>query len=392
MNMNSHLHYDNIGREAGSMASPIYPGVPLIFGFFGESVRIMQRYLNALSSAFPLIADIAEDGIFGPITEAAVVAFQQHFGLIADRIIGPVTWNAIVTQYNSLRADPVRYITYTVKPGDTLWLLAQRFGTAVNTIKALNGLTDDIIHIGQQLKIAPAMPRVPPTIVIDAGHGGHDNGAVNGDRLEKGDNLNMALAVRDRLEEAGQRVIMTRSTDVFIPLEERSAISNRNNADIFVSIHRNSSTNPDMNGVETYVQNGAVPINIMYAQNVHGEIVSTGVQSNGGVRQGNYSVLRNNNAPAMLLELGFISNDMDNQLFDQKFDAYADAIARGILISLSEKHPTPAPLPYFNYIVQEDDNLWTIAQKLSTTMEAIIAMNSLTGTNITGGQILKIQK
>ena len=72
------------------------------------------------------------------------------------------------------------------------------------------------------------------TIVIDPGHGGFDAGAVYNNRQEKTDNLNMALAVQRLLQRQGQRVIMTRNSDTYVPIDERSAISNRNNADILV--------------------------------------------------------------------------------------------------------------------------------------------------------------
>lgn len=181
------------------------------------------------------------------------------------------------------------------------------------------------------------------TIVVDAGHGGYDPGAVNGTRQEKNDNLRLALEVEKKLLAQGQKVIMTRVADTFVSLLERSAISNNNRADIFVSLHRNSvANNPSANGVEIWVQNGAPASTISYAQNVLNRIVGVGVQSNRGVRLGNYSVLRNTNAPAMLVELGFITNTVDNQLFDSNFDAYATAITRGILESLGEPYTPPA--------------------------------------------------
>ena len=180
-------------------------------------------------------------------------------------------------------------------------------------------------------------------IVIDAGHGGFDPGAVNGVRMEKNDNLNMALAVQKKLQEQGQRVIMTRNTDVFVPLLERSAVANRNNADIFVSLHRDSFSNISANGVTTFIQYDSAPINAQYAENVHSKIVNAGVQSDRGVRQEDFSVLRNTLAPAMLVELGFITNTIDNQLFDENFDNYATAITRGILESLGEPYYPPAP-------------------------------------------------
>ena len=172
------------------------------------------------------------------------------------------------------------------------------------------------------------------TIVIDAGHGGYDAGAVNGSRYEKNDNLRMALAVGKRLENCGIRVIYTRTDDTFIPLLERSRISNNNNVDLFASFHRNSATNPSANGVETIVYTNASAKSRQAATNLQNALTQVGVQSDRGVKTGNLSVLRETNAPALLLELGFISNDRDNQLFDSRFDAYADTIAASLAQSV----------------------------------------------------------
>lgn len=172
------------------------------------------------------------------------------------------------------------------------------------------------------------------TIVIDAGHGGYDAGAVKGSRYEKNDNLRMALAVGERLKRCGINVIYTRTTDEFIPLLERSRISNSQNVDLFASFHRNSATSSTANGVETLVYNNASTKSVQAAEALQQALVNIGVQSNRGVKRANLSVLRETNAPALLLELGFISNDQDNALFDSKFDAYADAIARSLAESV----------------------------------------------------------
>ena len=183
------------------------------------------------------------------------------------------------------------------------------------------------------------------TIVLDPGHGGHDPGAVNGSRREKDDNLRLGLALRPRFQAQGLRVIMTRDTDVFVSLDERSAISNRNNADIFVSLHRNAFDNPAANGVETLVHPDANAATRRHAQNVQNALVAVGVQSDRGVRNMNFAVLRNTRAPAMMVELGFISNARDNQLFDQNFDAYAEAITRAVVQSLGLPYRPPPPPP-----------------------------------------------
>ncbi|MDR0461989.1 MAG: N-acetylmuramoyl-L-alanine amidase [Christensenellaceae bacterium] len=172
------------------------------------------------------------------------------------------------------------------------------------------------------------------TVTLDAGHGGYDPGAVNGTRLEKNDNLRMALAVGTYLRQCGVNVVYTRSTDVFIPLAERANISNRANSDLFVSFHRNSNANPQANGVENWIYTSASPKALAAADLVLSRLVNQGVQSNRGIQRGTFYVLKYTNAPAMLIELGFISNAEDNRLFDTRFDAYARAIASGILSSL----------------------------------------------------------
>ena len=224
------------------------------------------------------------------------------------------------------------------------------------------------------------------TIVIDAGHGGADPGAVFGTRLEKDDNLRMALAVRDRLARAGQRVFMTRSTDIYVPLLDRSAIANNNNADLFISLHRNNSVNPALNGWENFVQEGAPLINFEYAQNVLNEAVSAGVQLNLGVHQEDFSVLRNTDAPAQLLEMGFISNWIDNTIFDNNFEKYADAIARGILISLGQPLTPPAPP-----VVPGDPVIAGIQQRLNEAYNAGLIVDGIVGTKTKTAMVKALQ-
>ena len=103
-----------------------------------------------------------------------------------------------------------------------------------------------------------AAPQDPPperfdTVVLDAGHGGEDEGALGaGGTLEKQIVLAVALGLAERLETAGLRVILTRERDVFVPLEERTAIANDARGDLFLSIHANASSDPSVHGTETY--------------------------------------------------------------------------------------------------------------------------------------------
>ena len=167
-------------------------------------------------------------------------------------------------------------------------------------------------------------------IMIDAGHGGLDNGATYNGRTEKNDNLNLALALGDALAALGYDVEFTRTTDVYDSPTRKAQIGNESGADFFVSLHRNAATYPNQyNGVETLVYNDS---GIAYdmAENVDAELAKLGFENLGVEVRKNLAVLRRTNMPAILVETGFIDSDKDNYLFDYNFEQIADAIARGI--------------------------------------------------------------
>ena len=175
-------------------------------------------------------------------------------------------------------------------------------------------------------------------IYIDPGHGGADSGAVNARRYEKDDNLRLAKLVKDRLREQGHIVLLTREDDSNPTLENRIGAAVAAKADLFISLHRNSFTNSSAKGVEIWVRysNHAAA-----AGEVLEAVTKLPHQANRGVKIGAYKVLYNAPMPAMLLELGFISNAKDNELFDQNLDKNATAIARGILAALGESWNNP---------------------------------------------------
>jgi len=168
------------------------------------------------------------------------------------------------------------------------------------------------------------------TIVIDAGHGGSDWGATRDNRMEKADVLGLSVAIGRELTRRGHRVIYTRQSDVFVPLVERARLSNNSNADLFVSIHRNSHTTETANGFENIVRPNASARETACATSVLNRVNALGVFSNRGLKTGNFVVLTATQAPAMLIEYGFISNNNDNQRFDQNFDRLVTATVDGI--------------------------------------------------------------
>jgi N-acetylmuramoyl-L-alanine amidase len=207
-------------------------------------------------------------------------------------------------------------------------------------------------------------------IVIDAGHGGHDPGTIGRGGLQEKD-LVLDVALRlERLvrQEIGAEVVLTRSTDVFIPLEERTAIANQRGADLFLSIHANSSRSPQASGIETYFLN--------FARNAHAEQVAArenaisaatlkdlqnlvkaitlnskidesrdfaaavqesmvrGVRSDHpvsdrGVHTAPFYVLIGANMPAVLAEIAFVSNPEDERRL--RSGAYRETLARSLL-------------------------------------------------------------
>lgn len=215
-------------------------------------------------------------------------------------------------------------------------------------------------------------------LVIDAGHGGHDAGAVGSFMKEKDINLNTALAFGQYVERNCQdvKVVYTRTKDVFVPLHRRAEIANRNHADVFISIHTNAlPAGRIARGVETYTmgmrradeklsaaqrENSVITIEedyeehyagydpnspesaIMFefihdknmaksvelAKHVQREVCSSAARPNKGVKQDVFLVLRETSMPACLIELGYISTPDEEQFLSNK--ANTDRLAYGI--------------------------------------------------------------
>ena len=181
-------------------------------------------------------------------------------------------------------------------------------------------------------------------IIIDPGHGGEDFGASYQGRLEKDDNLNLALAVGQILSENGIDVVYTRTTDIYNTPTEKAMMGNMSNADYFVSFHRNSSPNPNIySGVQTLVYDPS-GIKLELAENVNKELENVGFDNLGISSRPNLAVLRRTRMPAILIETGFINNDSDNMLFDERFSDIASGIATGILDTLDMGQLTELPM------------------------------------------------
>ncbi|HCZ12846.1 MAG TPA: N-acetylmuramoyl-L-alanine amidase [Nitrospiraceae bacterium] len=231
-------------------------------------------------------------------------------------------------------------------------------------------------------------------IVVDAGHGGHDPGAVGpGGLYEKDVVLDIALKVRDAMkkEYPSYEVILTRDRDVFIPLDERAAIANKSNADLFVSIHANASTNRNARGMETYLLNytddeeamkvaareNAISLKKMrQVQNELNIILASlereskrdesvklaGYIQNSltssikpqypkvidlGVKQALFYVLVGAKMPSALVEVSFISNPEEEKLLDD--EAYREKLASSVISGIHSYFSAAPPQKVINY-------------------------------------------
>jgi len=191
------------------------------------------------------------------------------------------------------------------------------------------------------------------TIMIDAGHGGTDPGAVNGSHKEKVYTLQIAKRLQTQLEKLGFRVIMTRTGDTYPTLQERAALCKKYKPDLYISIHCNSSTNKTPSGIETY---RAVPVggtetkgskvktekqsanefdansSRLAFEMQKGLVAATGANDRGTRHQAIY-VIGNASCPAVLLEVGYLSNDAELKKIASP--EYQNKIVSGILAGLA---------------------------------------------------------
>lgn len=184
-------------------------------------------------------------------------------------------------------------------------------------------------------------------VVIDAGHGGTDPGAVSGSRIEKTLNLNIALKTETELKNRGYLVKMVRASDKTISLKDRANFANNLNADLFISIHQNSFTNSTANGTEVYYttskpdsgfpsqSSNKLSKSKEIAKITCDNIVSAIGTYNRGIKDGNLTVLRNTKMPSILIECGFITNDSD--ALKTTNNSYQNKIAKAIAYAVDGK-------------------------------------------------------
>lgn len=179
---------------------------------------------------------------------------------------------------------------------------------------------------------APAKVVTAP-IIIDPGHGGKDPGTISASGIqEKAVVLDAALSTAEMLAGQNVPVVMTRRGDKFIELNDRAEVANRSRAKMFVSIHADSCPKPSLRGFTVYVAKSASKASMALARSIHRRMAAAGATSR-GIRKANFRVLVRTTCPAVLVELGYLSNASEaTKLASRKYRRrLAAAIAEGVL-------------------------------------------------------------
>lgn len=194
---------------------------------------------------------------------------------------------------------------------------------------------------------APTFPTPTPqtryTICLDPGHGGEDPGSIltQGEQLlrrEKDDNLRLALATKKELEKMGFRVILTQDDDSYLDTTERAQFANENDVDLLISLHRNMYAGPEeANGIEAWIAHNKPAEDYRLCRLLFQQFEKLGYMDLREIRTGtmmdpqdDYNVNGLTNMVSCILEMGFITSDRDNELFDAYYRDYAKAIAQGV--------------------------------------------------------------
>lgn len=203
-----------------------------------------------------------------------------------------------------------------------------------------------LVDNGKTLELALLPPSLSPLkiskapfaarVVVDAGHGGKDQGASRGGVLEKHLNLQVAMRLKRALEARGLKVYMTRDHDEYLTLSRITQITNQIRPDVFVSVHHNASNNPAIRGIETYYY---TPQSRPLADKIHRKMVNHVKSPDRGVRRAMFYVIHHTNVPAVLCEVGYVSNpsELRELSSEQRQAMEADAIAEGVVEYLKSR-------------------------------------------------------
>lgn len=304
-NTNNMIAFSNQKINAQTSAMTLSFNAPVVHGIDRTNTEAMIYLYNTNNYNETTFKNTFANTAFAK----AKVELIPQIGL---KVSVPIQQNSLINTY--LGADGK-----TIK----LQVKAPKAATTVATTKPAT--TTTVTTPAATTKV----PKGTRKVVIDAGHGGSDYGAIRNGINEKDITLDVAKRVEALLKKEGYAVKMTRTSDVYVSLQGRCDISNAYDPDIFVSIHVNSSVRPEITGIETHYYHQE---SMSLAQTLHSSLASNINSKNRGLFKSKFYVINHTTAPSILMEIGFISNDGERaQLVSEKRKQdTAKAIAEGV--------------------------------------------------------------
>lgn len=325
---------DRIGYIRSSEVKRTFIPSDKYFKITDKNTSIYDNRSGKLVKVGELVKDqVYERGVGSPAWQA--VDFGDFQGYVSTSQAEPSNGKSITNFAKTTTS--IGYITTKVKvpvydnsgSGNMVTFAYVEKGKRYPVVKEYNSWYE--INLGGRygfVKRSDVTANLGIKIFLDPGHGGHDSGGIGYGVMEKDIVLDIGLKTANYLRSNYHNVDvqLSRTTDVFIPLEGRAQMANDWRADYFVSLHTNAH-NGSANGFETFIYNGSVSKETKNRQkDIHNYMINRMNAYNRGMKSANFSVLRNSEMPSILLEYLFIDNYTDNQLL--RSSSYRSSLAR----------------------------------------------------------------
>lgn len=307
-----------IARSDKLQGVKLYSNTSKVLTVTNKSTKEYKNNVNKLTFDFsePIVHSIKRTD--NALEFKLYNATTNSLNMIAEKVKSNGLTNATVKQNGTTGIE----ITIPIQDASTIDCLEN-----LNAKRLVLTVKNPVTQTQQQTTQKHVDKKV---VVIDPGHGGSDPGATRANDQEKKLTIDIAHRVVKKLKGHGAVVYITRDDDTFVSLADRVDFSNNKNPDLFVSIHINACEQESVHGVEThYYKDDSLDL----AKYVHKSIMASSTQPNRGVFKSRFYVIRHTTAPAILLELGFISNEAEREMLKNPHyqEKVAEAITEGII-------------------------------------------------------------
>lgn len=308
-----------IARSDKLQGVKLYSNTSKVLTVTNKSTKEYKNNVNKLTFDFsePIVHSIKRTD--NALEFKLYNATTNSLNMIAEKVKSNGLTNATVKQNGTTGIE----ITIPIQESSTIDCLEN-----LNATRLVLTVKNPVTQTQQQQTTQKHVDK--KVVVIDPGHGGSDPGATRANDQEKKLTIDIAHRVVKKLKDHGAVVYITRDDDTFVSLADRVDFSNNKNPDLFVSIHINACEQESVHGVEThYYKDDSLDL----AKYVHKSIMASSTQPNRGVFKSRFYVIRHTTAPAILLELGFISNEAEREMLKDAHyqEKVAESITEGII-------------------------------------------------------------